>query len=700
MKKICNPYVNKPCAFSLAEALITLLIVCLITLASIPVLTKKKRTITDNGSGQWICTLAEQKDANGNVTGYKHVYWDSQTSDGDINDPLTWDVAGDGTSCTFAPPLKAKNFTVTLIGGGGGGADGKYKTEMYLNESTTATEELPAGEGYNVALFGGGGGGYGKTASSLDNGGSGAAGSYFYGSFELKEPMRFFSEIGQGGATRSGLPHNSNAESGGSSILRDKYGNTLVTAPGGGGGYSTKSNVYNPNPFVGPLAEYPVMSQMFKTLYKGEMLEQGVKNEIDNPAEIFNTNATLGNIKYYDKLPVKGFYKKGDSLKSGPYGNGGKGYNTWKNPATAGSKGAVFLWKNFINVGQGGNASPLQTNTLSTIKGKLVVTIGQGGTRGQDGKITTATIYDTKGKVVRTLKSAFGTKGLTADKDVGAELIFAWAGGQSTLSAKAGQNSFWKDKGGGTPGTYRGYHVVTIPKKCDLTVTETVGHYYNPGCVRVAEVFNPGEIPSVKNGTRCSQLVSIMSGSSMSMASGSSSSQQAYPCIGYKMDRIDHIDSMIGADGNRLEGYNNPDTNWKNESELANLLEGNYSSQEKFNAALSKFNLKNTGWSHSDSVAYSAVAKDCYNWANPDEKNSLKDIKYTHTIKNGADCPETKTELPKCTAGGNGTYYGAGGGGGAVGIMDYRDIFGENFGAIHASCIAGNGAPGAVIVEW
>ena len=110
--------------FSLAEALITLLIVCLITLASIPVLTKKRRTVNDGGSGQWICTLAEQKDANGNVTGYKHVYWDSQTSDGDINDPLTWDVAGDGSSCTFAPPLKAKNFAVTLIGGGGGGADG------------------------------------------------------------------------------------------------------------------------------------------------------------------------------------------------------------------------------------------------------------------------------------------------------------------------------------------------------------------------------------------------------------------------------------------------------------------------------------------------------------------------------------------------------------------------------------------------
>ena len=46
MKKIKNFK-----AFSLAEALVTLLIVCLITIASIPIITKKKRAATTGANG-------------------------------------------------------------------------------------------------------------------------------------------------------------------------------------------------------------------------------------------------------------------------------------------------------------------------------------------------------------------------------------------------------------------------------------------------------------------------------------------------------------------------------------------------------------------------------------------------------------------------------------------------------------------------
>ena len=693
-----NTFIEKHFGFSLAEALITLLIVCLITLASIPVLTKKRRTITDGGSGQWICTLVEQKDANGNVTGYKHVYWNSQTSDGDINDPSTWDVAGDGTSCTFAPPLKAKNFAVTLIGGGGGGANGKFSTEQYLNESKTATEELPKGKGYSIALFGGGGGGY--NCINTQGGGAGAAGSYFYGSFELQEPMRFFSEVGEGGAIGSERQINNNAPSGGSSILRDKYGNTLVTAPGGGGGYSSSTMGFgiNRNNFVGPLAEYPVMSQQFLTLYKGKMLRQGVKNETDNPAEIFSIDTYTGNLRYRDKLPVKGFYnnKITQSGGLGPFGNGGIGCirRTVQNPnATTGSKGAVFLWRQFVNLGEGGNASPLQTITLSSINGKLVANVGRGGEHDEDGNITTAVIYDSKGKVTRSLKSSFGTKGIIADADDAVEqqlkVLAALFGQDVTITAKAGQNSFWLDKGGGAPGTYRGYHEVTVPKKCDLTVTETVGHYYLPGCVRVvpSHQIKPFENPNMVNSTRCSQQVSMVG----------SGPKEPYPCIGYKLEDITLPPGFSDSDGVKLEGIvHNPQKNIVNNSKLTNLLRGNYKDQDAFNAALSQFNLGRTGWNHSDSEAYSPYNSDCYLWANSYEKNSLKDIKYTHTIKNGADCPETKFESPKCARGGDGTYYGAGGGGGSVGIVNFANS------GLHvaAGCQGGKGAPGAVIIEW
>ena len=98
-------------AFSLAEALITLLVVCLITLASIPVLTKKKRTTSASEHGRWMCTLNSQG---------KHVVW-STNSSGSIDNPDSWDRA-DSDSCTFVPPINARNFAISLSGGGGGGA--------------------------------------------------------------------------------------------------------------------------------------------------------------------------------------------------------------------------------------------------------------------------------------------------------------------------------------------------------------------------------------------------------------------------------------------------------------------------------------------------------------------------------------------------------------------------------------------------
>ena len=68
---------NKPAqnrsGFSLAEALITLLIVCLITLASVPVITKKHRALNSNANGMWMCTSyfeVLETDADGVPTRY------------------------------------------------------------------------------------------------------------------------------------------------------------------------------------------------------------------------------------------------------------------------------------------------------------------------------------------------------------------------------------------------------------------------------------------------------------------------------------------------------------------------------------------------------------------------------------------------------------------------------------------------------
>ena len=102
-------------AFSLAEALITLLIVCLIILASIPVLTKKKRTLNTT-HGSWICTIDEND---------QHVIYSSTTN--------AWTPSGQTNKCTFVPPINARNFEVTIVGGGGGakGSSGAASEEIW-----------------------------------------------------------------------------------------------------------------------------------------------------------------------------------------------------------------------------------------------------------------------------------------------------------------------------------------------------------------------------------------------------------------------------------------------------------------------------------------------------------------------------------------------------------------------------------------
>ena len=688
---------TKMYAFSLAEALITLLIVCLITLASIPVLTKKRRTITDGGSGQWICTLVEQKDANGNVTGYKHVYWNSQTSDGDINDPSTWDVAGDGTSCTFVPPMKAKNFAVTYIGGGGGGADGASRQEEYLNANKTITQELPAGDEYYVAVIGGGGGGsVGNSCGdcSGEPAGSGNAGAYVLAKMNLSESVQFNSIIGKGGHSLDGYDTSVGDDyvegkgyawaGSASKLLNAKTGQELIVAPGGGSGqhrhaagWKCKGGCERGN---SRYTNAPYTSNGFETsnVYNAQILDSGVKAFCGNRQSI-HTDGYIIPKSYYNS-------------NYGPFGSGGKSaYGGQAHIQESGTDGIVLLWRILQMPGLGGDSSPLESTTLATIKGKLVAHVGAGGNPGspaEPGEKTTINIYDPQGKLTRTFISKSGAAGELSNESIGQK------GHQSIKDKKkkvdnttyveggAGANSQWLAKGGGTPGKCKGAWDETIPKTCTRQVdkTKVVGHYYYPGCVRVAEVFKPGEIPSLVNGTRCSQLVSIVS--------GSSSSQQAYPCIGHKMGTILDVDDKITSDGNRLEGINTMDPNWKDYVKLTDLLKGNYSSQEKFNAELSKFNLKNTGWSHSDSVAYSAVAGDCYNWADISNKDELRDIIYKYKEDENYDCSYSVRHEPSCSPAGNGTYFGAGGGGG--GATNTISLAGKG----------GKGAPGAVIVEW
>ena len=88
---------------------------CIITLASIPVLTKKKRTLNTT-HGSWICTIDEND---------QHVIYSSTTN--------AWTPSGQTNKCTFIPPINARNFEVTIVGGGGGakGSSGAESEEIW-----------------------------------------------------------------------------------------------------------------------------------------------------------------------------------------------------------------------------------------------------------------------------------------------------------------------------------------------------------------------------------------------------------------------------------------------------------------------------------------------------------------------------------------------------------------------------------------
>ncbi len=146
---------HKNNGFSLAEALMALLIVSLITIATIPVITKKTRMKEEHG--RWMCTIDKN-------TG-DHIQWMTGSSV-EASDSESWTVAG--RNCAFMPPSKAKNFSITAVGGGGGGAGAGSKSEVW--DKSFAVEYYGK---YRFLAVGGGGA---SADGDVGNGADGAPG--------------------------------------------------------------------------------------------------------------------------------------------------------------------------------------------------------------------------------------------------------------------------------------------------------------------------------------------------------------------------------------------------------------------------------------------------------------------------------------------------------------------------------------------
>ncbi|MEI3255287.1 MAG: hypothetical protein V8R83_08290 [Candidatus Gastranaerophilaceae bacterium] len=105
-------YEKRIAGFSLAEALITLLIICVVAIASAPVITKKHRAKLNLPHGAFACYW------DGNQLISKYVI-NGEESDGKV----IYDNEEGRYGCEFNPPVKAKNFVATFKCGG---APGNY----------------------------------------------------------------------------------------------------------------------------------------------------------------------------------------------------------------------------------------------------------------------------------------------------------------------------------------------------------------------------------------------------------------------------------------------------------------------------------------------------------------------------------------------------------------------------------------------
>lgn len=136
-------------AFSLAEAIITLLIVSLITLAAIPVITKKHRDRNHEKHGAFACYWS------GNTLVGKYLINGEKT-----NAKTTYDEKEKRHGCIFDPPVGAKNFVVTAVGGGGGGARGYYEDKQHIAiGESSGSFQVPVDGEYRVLLIAAGGAG-------------------------------------------------------------------------------------------------------------------------------------------------------------------------------------------------------------------------------------------------------------------------------------------------------------------------------------------------------------------------------------------------------------------------------------------------------------------------------------------------------------------------------------------------------------
>ena len=679
--------------FSLAEALITLLIVCLITLASIPILTKKRRNLDEGQRGMWICSR--------NSAG-QYVYWDKNNPVGQKDNPDSWVTTN---KCVFTPPAGADRFSLTVIGGGGGGGSASSThldkgTAMYGNTGSFS----PTEDGYYYVEVVGGGGGRGATVGSSEiNGaasGAGGSGAGVFGYLYLLKGTTYSMKGGAAGSRgeshyHSGCNRGSNSRTpgsnGGDSYFKaDNGGNDKVTkieVAGGRGGDSTSYNA--DNHAVGGSGGGA-----------GWIISSNRLSNSKNIVEISGSKGASGAARNWNnpgRIPQGGIspaeYSSANATGSTKYGRGSDGevnYNgitTGKDAVTGVAR--VSLIERYF--GQGGSASVPSSYYLPKIEGHVEVEISPAANADTDGGNTVAQIK---------------RNGITGRTFIG---YGAKAGGKSKTitEPEQGQHSQFTMTGGGIPSPActdpkyipSGYGPVTIKgNKCTKVVcnanieqTSDVGailtklrRIYNnnistagvrtipTGFEKVTyqgeELYAPYGLMNMMddsyNGTKLSVDISAYTGSS------DRSSIENYCKNTLKL--YDYVRQIVGFPTMNPDGYfasffpkYNPGDLYTTDQSLGEFA--NYTNKDEI--------YNNYRCLAAPDVTYL--------------KRCVEEKEVEETISNGYH--QATYQQAYCAPdqnGGNGTSFGAGGGGGYASLTP------------NVASRGGKGGAGAVVIEW
>ena len=180
--------IEKILAFTLAEVLITMMVIVLMTLASIPVIKNSKEfRETAKDKNYWMAYY----DKNNQL----RVSTDIGECNGDCPSMVEGDIA------KFYPPEGVTRFNVTVVGAGGGGAAGMAsggQSKVFFPESPDQSF-VPAHEGiYQIIAIGGGGGGGGGAVAC--DGGGGYSGGAVVAKAKLSPNEVYTVVAGPGGA--------------------------------------------------------------------------------------------------------------------------------------------------------------------------------------------------------------------------------------------------------------------------------------------------------------------------------------------------------------------------------------------------------------------------------------------------------------------------------------------------------------------